>query len=376
MAQHALDDFSLITDDGNTLAADLNAWYPALHSMHLGSSDPSYAVQGMMYPNSTSADLLYKVRGASAFRPAFQLDDTNGVVRVAMDADADSYIVADTDDEIRFVTGGADAAKVKSTGIESSSFRKTGGALMASPPIFDTSYGGETIGASDDGKSYLVDLASQETFSIAAISGLSTGWSVTVRVIGDPSGYQTAKIGTTGTLLFRGEDSTDDFYLIGNGEAFTLNKASDGKIHISNLSSPKRLTNFGTFTSSAVYNNGFTTWTSIPLDASSGFAPLISRANGGGTVSVSGVYSIICASRHYITTSGQIGNSEMKLQAGGEELASDLQFHEYQEGGQRALSASVYLKHGDTIDCQQIASTAFLYYLPNNGYVTVSLISR
>lgn len=117
MAQYNLDTLDINTDTGSTLAADLNNWVPAVLSNHSGSTAPTYATPGMLWADTTAANIVYKVRGASAFRPAFQLDDTNGVARVALDADGDSYLVSDTDDVIRAVISGSEVARINSAGL-------------------------------------------------------------------------------------------------------------------------------------------------------------------------------------------------------------------------------------------------------------------
>lgn len=45
------------TDTGLDLAADLNGWRPALHSLHKGASRPSYAVAGIAWVKDVSASL-------------------------------------------------------------------------------------------------------------------------------------------------------------------------------------------------------------------------------------------------------------------------------------------------------------------------------
>ena len=202
MAQYALNDFSLVTDDGNTLVADLNAWYPALHSMHLGSSDPSYAVQGMMYPNSTSADLLYNVRGASAFSPAFQLDDTNGIVRVALDADLDTYISAATDDEIMFRTGGTNRLKVTDNGIVfvTDAVRNSTRSEMGVAATILNKSSSYTAVAGDRGK--IIRGTADFTLSLTAAATLGSDWNVYVLGDGgdvtiDPNGSETVDGSTT-----------------------------------------------------------------------------------------------------------------------------------------------------------------------------------
>lgn len=118
MAQYTFDNLDINVDTGSTLAVDLNGLVPAVQSQHSGSSAPGYASQGMIWADTTSANIVYRIRGAAAFRPAFQLDDTSGVARVALDADGDSYIVSDTDDVIRAVISGSEVSRFLATGLQ------------------------------------------------------------------------------------------------------------------------------------------------------------------------------------------------------------------------------------------------------------------
>ena len=73
---------------------------------------------GSIWAKTADSNLIYKLKGASAFKTAFQVDDPNSVVRVAMDADADSYIVSDTDDVIKAIIAGTERFQVNATGIK------------------------------------------------------------------------------------------------------------------------------------------------------------------------------------------------------------------------------------------------------------------
>lgn len=95
------------TKSGTQLASDLNDFRDALHSNHLGTSQPSYVVAGMVWGDNNSANYIYKAYDGSDDIPVFQLDATNNVARVALDNDGDTYIVSATDDEIDFYVVGA-----------------------------------------------------------------------------------------------------------------------------------------------------------------------------------------------------------------------------------------------------------------------------
>ena len=61
-------DFGTINPDtksGSALASDLNSWRDALHSMHRGSTRPTYAVHGMMWIDDSATPWLVKIYNGS-----------------------------------------------------------------------------------------------------------------------------------------------------------------------------------------------------------------------------------------------------------------------------------------------------------------------
>ena len=78
------------TKSGTQLAADLNAWRDSVHSQHLGGTAPSYITAGMVWSDNTTANYVtYQYDGAQSI-PLYQIDATNNVARVALDADEDT----------------------------------------------------------------------------------------------------------------------------------------------------------------------------------------------------------------------------------------------------------------------------------------------
>lgn len=118
MVQWTGSDLALSTTD-DTFIADMNELFDALFSQHAGASMPAYLLAGGLWTNSATSDYLIEIKDAGGVSRAIgQLDDTNNVVRVAMDADRDSWISALTDDEIRVRLGGVDQLDFISGGIK------------------------------------------------------------------------------------------------------------------------------------------------------------------------------------------------------------------------------------------------------------------
>lgn len=112
MAQFNLGTINASTKSGTQLASDLTNFEDALFSTHSGSSAPSYVTAGLLWGDSTSSNIVFNVYDGSDNIPVFQIDATNDVARVAMDADGDTYIVADVDDRLRAVAGGGEAMRI------------------------------------------------------------------------------------------------------------------------------------------------------------------------------------------------------------------------------------------------------------------------
>ena len=75
-------DFGTINPDlksGSGLASDLNSWRDALHSLHRGSTRPTYAVQGMMWIDDTANPWLIKMYSGTADTVLASFNPTTGV---------------------------------------------------------------------------------------------------------------------------------------------------------------------------------------------------------------------------------------------------------------------------------------------------------
>jgi len=118
MTQGVFSDIDPATKTGTQLATDLNNFKDSILSSHLGTSSPSYSVEGTLWMDNTSSNLVAYVEDTGSDDvPIFQIDATNNVARVAIDADEDSYIVADTDDEIDVVLSSSVEYTFKTAGV-------------------------------------------------------------------------------------------------------------------------------------------------------------------------------------------------------------------------------------------------------------------
>jgi len=74
MSQSDFGTINPATKSGTALASDLNSFRDALNTMHSGGSQPSYIQTGMLWADSSSADLEYKAFDGSASISFMQMD--------------------------------------------------------------------------------------------------------------------------------------------------------------------------------------------------------------------------------------------------------------------------------------------------------------
>lgn len=130
MSQYDFGTIDPNTKSGTALATDLNSWRNALHSTHSGSTAPAYITTGMLWVDSTSANLKIKMYDGAQSIDVGIIDATNNVARVAVDSAATSYITATVAAQIKFVIASVDTATIRSTGLQFN---------IASPYIGDSS---------------------------------------------------------------------------------------------------------------------------------------------------------------------------------------------------------------------------------------------
>jgi hypothetical protein len=130
MSQYDFGTIDPNTKSGTALATDLNSFRTALHTSHSGSTAPSYITTGMLWVDSTSANLKIKMYDGAQSIDVAIIDATNNVARVAVDSAATSYITTTTAAQIKFVIASVDTATIRSTGLQFN---------IASPYIGDSS---------------------------------------------------------------------------------------------------------------------------------------------------------------------------------------------------------------------------------------------
>ena len=180
------------TKSGTALATDLNSFRTALHTSHSGSTAPSYITTGMLWVDSTSANLKINMYdGAQSITVAI-IDATNNVARVAADSAETSYITATTAAQIKFVIASVDTATIRSTGLQFN---------IAAPEILDSSNNeliSFTATASAVNNIRLTNAATATNPVIAAIGGdTNIGITLTPKGTGRTNVEQLALDGTT-----------------------------------------------------------------------------------------------------------------------------------------------------------------------------------
>ena len=180
------------TKSGTALATDLNSFRTALHTSHSGSTAPSYITTGMLWVDSTSANLKINMYDGAQSITVAVIDATNNVARVASDSAETSYITATTAAQIKFVIASVDTATIRSTGLQFN---------IAAPEILDSSNNeliSFTATASAVNNIRLTNAATATNPVIAAIGGdTNIGITLTPKGTGRTNVEQLALDGTT-----------------------------------------------------------------------------------------------------------------------------------------------------------------------------------
>lgn len=234
-------------------------------------------------------------------------------------------------------------------------------------PTFDLVYTSGTVGAAQNGNSYTIDVSTHPTFSVADATSIPVGWSVTVKAVGDPTGYQTASMALpVGNYEFCGEDHGFLFYLLGNGESFRLVKTGASTIQVIALGSAEDLSVLGTLAGSGQLF-GPTAWTSVPADTFSENTFLTQGTNGGGPVAASGIYTIDVAVYFTVVVAAVSALAYL-------EIVAKFRNHSYWWGNlatgdswRSNATHTMRLKQGDLVNAQLLTGDANIYYRPFVG---------
>jgi hypothetical protein len=122
MAQFDFGTIDPNTTSGTDLASDLNDWRDALHSLHVGTSAPSYVVQGLLWADSTDGNnwSVYQRSSSGVDVPIYKIDTANGQqARQLLDQDEDSYLIMGkaADDALSFYFSDTEEARWTGTGL-------------------------------------------------------------------------------------------------------------------------------------------------------------------------------------------------------------------------------------------------------------------
>lgn len=159
---------------------------------------------------------------------------------------------------------------------------------LISPPITYTS------GTAQAGQTYVMDLNTQQVFTLPNPATITAGWNCTLRTKNSPSGYQTsyAQIAAGGgstALTFRGSAHTP-FYLLGGGEGFKF--YYDGTFFFASPTDPSPQNGVYRSYTGAGAVNGTGAYAYVPLSNISGSPLLFQYGTTYITVPVSGIYTI------------------------------------------------------------------------------------
>jgi len=171
MSQYDFGTIDPSTKSGIGLASDLNSWRTALHSLHSGTSRPSYAVAGTIWIDTTAApwslkiydgsdDIAIGTVDATANNFAVTLNDSavttakinNGAVTVAKLAtvagNAGKLVAYDASGVPTVVSAGTDTYPLVSNGTALAAFEQlaTGGIANAAVTVAKISAAGSTSG--------------------------------------------------------------------------------------------------------------------------------------------------------------------------------------------------------------------------------------
>jgi len=101
---------------GTALAAALSSARDANHTQHSGNSRPSYAVEGMVWLNTTTDPIANYYTG-SADIPIYQVDATTGSVRTVFSGDGTAYFKGGATGTVLGFVDGSEQFRMDATGV-------------------------------------------------------------------------------------------------------------------------------------------------------------------------------------------------------------------------------------------------------------------
>ena len=153
---------------------------------------------------------------------------------------------------------------------------------------------GATIPNTENGRFYSMALPAVQTCSLPAITGLPDGFSVVVRAIGTPSGYQSSSVNGNGKTIFYRGQATANFFLVGNGEVFRFSWFSGLDLWIAEcLAQPVQMFRASTFSTVNAWNTTPTAWTPLVSYRNSASLTFNYQLNSNAIqVAAAGIYAL------------------------------------------------------------------------------------
>lgn len=104
------------TKSGTALASDLNNWRDSVHSMHSGSSRPSYAVAGMEWLDTSGTDpLVYYYTGSADVR-VYEVDISDSTIRTVFSSSGAAYLKGGTTNDVYGFVSGTEVIRMDANG--------------------------------------------------------------------------------------------------------------------------------------------------------------------------------------------------------------------------------------------------------------------
>lgn len=281
------------TKSGTALATDLNNWRDAMHSMHSGSTRPSYVVAGMQWLDTAGAKWLVKVYDGADDIVIGIIDPTSNTFKVPRTRQetiktAAYTIVAVDDQYFTIVVNSATAVTISlptlaSTKFEIQSIRNIGAGLVTIDPNGSETIEGVSSLTLEQGaaafvwpNSALNDWRADVTRSDGYyLKGVDTA-DPTKKLIADLSAIATA---TTRTLKVPdGDVALSKWELIGD---YTLSAVS--ALDITNLApfDKIRISSFLSLSAASNVNFRFSTNNGVSFDTSASYAWQLNYAKAG-----------------------------------------------------------------------------------------------
>ena len=243
---------------------------------------------------------------------------------------------------------------------------------------------GATIPGAENGRFYSMALPTAQTATLPSTSGLADGFSVVIRAVGTPAGYQTAWISGGGKNISYRNVATALFHLIGQGETFRFTWLSGLDVWLAGCVIQPGQVQCIRGHNGTTWSNGITSLTSVPFNTTAGLsAPFNTASTSQTLVPVAGVYSY----RHRIFVSAAagggasgtaylIGSSPSTGSADGSEDNAGRNFILNQDLGFINIYNERLLAAGNIVSALFNMSDIGVQWFPGSSIQVITLVSR